>query len=839
MGFAVENMRCLMDKPTNIRHLSVIGHYNHGRTTLTDSLMASAGISAPGNEPSDDISIDENARRLRIKSTVNSLHFSLPAEELEEFHQKSNGSDFLINLVDTHSDSWGAPSAALRVMDGAVAVIDITEGVRVQTKNLLRQSLIERIKPVVVLNKLDCALLESKITKEELYQSCSRTIDGANIVISTYCDTALGDVLVSPLKGTVAFASALQGWGFTLRRLALRYSKKFGVDRDKMIERLWGDHFFNPKTKEWATDGIGEEGEPLERSFNVFVLDPIFKVFQTVMGGDLTKEAVDSMLQKLEITLSQTERDLKGKQLLKAIMKKFLPVADALLEMVVFHLPSPVTAQRYRVTTLYEGSMEDESAAGIRDCDHTAPLVLNVTKMVPTSAKGRFYAFGRVFSGTVRCGEEVRIQGPKYEPGKKHDLFIKAIQSIGLMMGNHVEPLEDCPAGNIIGLAGIDQFLLKTGTLTASDTTHNMRALRFSVPQFIQVAVGVENPADLPRLIEGLKILSKADSIVEISMSEAGEHLIAAAGESHLAALVKDLTRDYAGVPLTISGPIIQYRESVSAESSQVALSKSQNKHNRFYAKAMPLGEELTTAIEDGRAIRSRQDLNVRARLLADEYHWDVSDARKIWAFGPDTVGPNLLVDCTKGVYCINETTDSCIRAFHWAMKEGVCAEEPMRGVRINIVDVTCMGDAIHRGGGQLIPTMRRVTYAAVLLAQPVLQEPILFVEIQCPEADLGGAYDCVNTRRGQVFSKELRTGTSIYTLKAYIPVHESFGLGDSLQTATSGRAFMQSEFDHWAVVPGSPLEKGSEAEGIVTKIRTRKGLNPAIPGLHLYLDKL
>ncbi len=142
-------------------------------------------------------------------------------------------------------------------------------------------------------------------------------------------------------------------------------------------------------------------------------------------------------------------------------MHKFLPAGDSLLEMIVINLPSPNTAQKYRCEMLYEGPMDDESAIGIRECNADGPLVVFVSKMVPTSDKGRFYALGRVFSGTVRAGPKYRIQGPNYVPGKKDDLFVKAVQRTVLMMGANVEQIEDCPAGNIVGLVGIDQFLLE------------------------------------------------------------------------------------------------------------------------------------------------------------------------------------------------------------------------------------------------------------------------------------------------------------------------------------------------------------------------------------------
>ncbi|KAH9835901.1 eukaryotic translation elongation factor 2 [Rhodofomes roseus] len=830
-----------MDKSTNIRNMSVIAHVDHGKSTLTDSLVSKAGIIAgakAGEMRFTDTRDDEKERGITIKSTAISMYFEVDKEDVSAIKQETDGTEFLINLIDSpgHVDFSSEVTAALRVTDGALVVVDCVEGVCVQTETVLRQALTERIKPVVIINKVDRALLELQVDKEQLFQSFCRTIESVNVIISTYNDAVLGDVQVYPEKGTIAFGSGLHGWAFTLRQFASRYSKKFGVDKEKMMAKLWGDNYFNPATRKWTSKGTDNDGKPLERAFNMFVLDPIFKIFDAVMN--FKKDAIGPMLEKLDVKLAQDERDLEGKSLLKVVMRKFLPAGDSLLEMIVINLPSPKTAQRYRVETLYEGPMDDESAIGIRDCDSKGPLVLYISKMVPTSDKGRFYAFGRVFSGTVRAGPKIRIQGPNYVPGKKDDLFIKSVQRTVLMMGRYIEPIEDCPAGNIVGLVGVDQFLLKSGTLTSSETAHNMKVMKFSVSPVVQVAVEVKNAADLPKLVEGLKRLSKSDPCVQAWINDTGEHIVAGAGELHLEICLKDLQEDHAGVPLKISDPVVGYKETVKAESTIVALSKSQNKHNRLYAKAMPIDEELSLAIEAGK-INARDDYKIRARILADEYGWDVTDARKIWCFGPETTGPNVLVDVTKGVQYLNEIKDSCVAAFQWATKEGVCAEEIMRGVRFNILDVTLHTDAIHRGGGQIIPTCRRVCYAACLLATPGLQEPVYVVEIQCPENAIGGIYSVLNKRRGQVFSEEQRVGTPMFTVKAYLPVTESFGFNGELRAHTGGQAFPQAVFDHWELMNGSPLEKGSKLEELVRGIRTRKGLKPDIPSLDTYYDKL
>jgi elongation factor 2 len=551
-------------------------------------------------------------------------------------------------------------------------------------------------------------------------------------------------------------------------------------------------------------------------------LDPIFKIFNCVMN--FKTDEIPTLLEKLEIKLTSEEKDLEGKALLKVVMRKFLPAADALLEMMILHLPSPVTAQKYRMETLYEGPHDDVNAIGIRDCDANGPLMLYVSKMVPTSDKGRFYAFGRVFSGTVKSGLKVRI------PGKKEDLFIKAIQRTILMMGRFVEPIENVPAGNILGLVGVDQFLLKSGTLTTNETAHNLKVMKFSVSPVVRRSVEVKNAQDLPKLVEGLKRLSKSDPCVLTYISEGGEHVVAGAGELHLEICLKDLEEDHAGVPLRVSDPVVQYRETVKGTSSIQALSKSPNKHNRLYVIAEPLDEDLAKEIEAGK-IAPRDDIKARARILADEHGWDVTDARKIWCFGPETTGANLLVDQTKAVQYLSEIKDSVVSGFQWATKEGPVAEEPMRGVRFNIMDVTLHADAIHRGGGQIIPTTRRVLYAASLLADPALQEPVYLVEIQVPEQAMGGIYGVLTRRRGHVFEENQRVGTPLFNIKAYLPVNESFGFTADLRAGTGGQAFPQLVFDHWQILQGgSPLDPTSLPGKIVADMRKRKSIKIEVP---------
>ncbi len=200
-------------------------------------------------------------------------------------------------------------------------------------------------------------------------------------------------------------------------------------------------------------------------------------------------------------------------------MKKWLPVSDTLLEMIVLHLPSPKVAQKYRTAHLYEGPQDDVSAVAMKNCDPKGPLMIYISKMVLTSDQGRFYAFGRVFSGTISSGQKVRVMGAKYKLGTKDDLYEKSINKTFLVMGGRVEPISDVPCGNTVALSGIDQCLIKTGTITNIDNSeaHPIRSMRYSVSPIVSVSVKPKLATDLPKLADGLRKLSKSDPLVVYS----------------------------------------------------------------------------------------------------------------------------------------------------------------------------------------------------------------------------------------------------------------------------------------------------------------------------------
>ena len=391
VNFTIDQLREIMDRPTNIRNMSVIAHVDHGKSTLTDSLVAAAGIIAlaqAGDARIMDTREDEQERTITIKSTGISLHFK--AHDDITIPADSQGRDFLVNLIDSpgHVDFSSEVTAALRVTDGGLVVVDCVEGVCVQTETVLRQAIAERIRPVVTINKLDRAFIELQLDGEEMYQNFTRVIESVNVIVSTYQDEALGDIQVYPEKCNISFSAGLHGWAFTLNNFARIYAAKFNVEHDKMVQRLWGDNYFDAEAKKWTKNPTSKDGKPLRRAFCQFCMDPISKVFDATMNGKAA--LLDKLCKGMGITLTNQDKLLDGKKLMKCVMQKWLPASEALLEMMVVHLPSPAKAQKYRTETLYNGPLDDATAQSMRECNPKGPLDKYVSKLVPPSDKGRF-----------------------------------------------------------------------------------------------------------------------------------------------------------------------------------------------------------------------------------------------------------------------------------------------------------------------------------------------------------------------------------------------------------------------------------------------------------------
>lgn len=224
------------------------------------------------------------------------------------------------------------------------------------------------------------------------------------------------------------------------------------------------------------------------------------------------------------------------------------------------------------------------------------------------------------------------------------------------------------------------------------------------------------------------------------------------------------------------------------------------------------------------------------------KYDWDVLASRSVWSFGPTKVGPNILVDDTLpsevDKQLVSRVKDYVVQGFQWATREGPLCDEPIRNVKFKLLDATIAAEHIHRAGGQIIPTARRVAYSAFLMATPRLMEPYNYVEIQSPADCVAAIFTVLARRRGHVTQDVPKPGSPLCTVKAYLPVMDSFGFETDLRMHTQGQAFALSVFDHWQIVSGDPLDKSIVirplepqpaphlAREFMVKTRRRKGLS-------------
>lgn len=422
--------------------------------------------------------------------------------------------DYFMNLVPL-SDCTPDAMSSLLITDGALLVVDAIKGLDSRLERLLPHVLQEYNTPVLFIDNFDKLVTEAP-DGEAVYQRISQVLASLNRMIAVFGRTDNSDLLLDPIKGNVAFGCST--WGFTIGNFASIYSAQLGVEREKLLPRLWGDHYYDKENRLWKTENSA--ATPSKRSFVQFIVEPIIKLTTALVNNE--KEVVKDMLEKLSLKLSREEEELSPKQLLRSVMGRWLNTADAVLSMAATHLPSPVVAQKYRTQQLYQGPQEDQCAIAMRECDPKGPLMVYVAKLFPSSEKGRFFAFARVFSGTVESGMRLRIMGSQYKPGFKQDLFEKCIQRVILWFSGKRECVPSVRCGNFVVLVGIDAYLAKTGTLSNCSEAFPFKTLPYSLSPVVQTFVNVKNPANLSKLIHGMKNLSKTDPQIRCVSEESG-----------------------------------------------------------------------------------------------------------------------------------------------------------------------------------------------------------------------------------------------------------------------------------------------------------------------------
>lgn len=482
-------------------------------------------------------------------------------------------------------------------------------------------------------------------------------------------------------------------------------------------------------------------------------------------------------------------------------LAKLAPLHEVLLNSVVEHLPNPVDAQKYRIPNIWPGDADSKEGKDLSSCDPNGELGFVVTKITQDKHAGEVCT-GRMFSGTVKKGMEVVTSGGK---GGR-------IQQVFISKGPQRVQIESAVAGNIIGISGIKDISVGETVSTIGITP--FEDIQHIFEPVVTVAVEPVKPADLPKLVEVLKVVGKEDPSLKITINEeTGEFLIAGMGELHLE-VVTNRIKDEKGFPVKVSSPIVVYRESVTKKSAEVE-GKSPNKHNKFYMTVEPLEESFAEAITNGEIHEGRIKKKDRGLWdLMNEKGLTKDEAEKV----KDIYHGNVFIDMTRGIVALNEVIELVLDGFEEMIKAGPMAREGCVKLKIKLNDVSLHEDSIHRGPGQVYPAIREGLKEGILGAGAVLFEPIQVLQVDCPQDMMGNVSAVIQNRRGQILDMQMEEDTM--SIVAKLPVAESFGLSGDMRSATGGRGSFFVKSQTFERLPTEMQTK------IVEQIRTRKGLS-------------
>ena len=710
----------IMEDPIHIRNIGIAAHIDHGKTTLSDNLIAGAGMMSEelaGKQLMLDFDEQEQARGITINAAVASM-----------VHTFENH-DFLINLIDTpgHVDFGGDVTRAMRAVDGVVIVVDSVEGVMPQTETVIRQALRERVKPVLFINKVDRLINELRLNEDEMQKRFVRVIGDVNRLISKYAPTEFRTSWqVNVQEGKVAFGSAYNNWAISA----------LSMNRTKV--------------------GFKD-------------------IYNMVKDGRQKELAKKSQLH------------------------------EVILNMVIRHLPNPKEAQNYRIHQIWRGDYESPIGKSMLQCDWNGPVAMMITKIIVDPHAGEI-AVGRIFSGLLKKGTELYINGSANQKFK--------VQLLSLMVGPDRIQVDEISAGNIAAVVGLKSAIAGSTVSSIPDMDLFEPMVHYSEP-VVTLAIEAKHTADLPKLIEVLRTVSKADPSIQVDINqETGEHLISGMGELHLEITLYRIRNDHK-VEVQTSDPIVVYRETVDKTGGPFE-GKSPNKHNKFYFKVEPLSEEVLQLIRDNRLPQGAKFKDKKTIIeLLQNAGFSREEAR-----GLEMVdGMNIMTDVTKGIQYLDETMELLMDSFKEVTARGPLANERVYGVKMSLVDAKLHEDSIHRGPAQVIPAGRNSMYGAMCQAKRVLLEPIQKVFINVPVDLMGSATNEIQQRRGVI--EEMNQEGEEMTIVAKVPVAGMFGFASAIRSATGGKVLWSSENSGYQRVP---LELQKD---VVAKIRERKGLKP------------
>lgn len=834
------------DLTERIRNVAFVGNLHTGKTSLIDLLVQQTHVNVSAAKKQ-----QQEFKPLRYMDT-HKLEFerglTIAAKFASLFVLDSRDRSYILNVADCpgHPDFHDEIETVLNVVEGAVLVIDVLEGFTRRDKRIVGLLVQKNLPFTVVLNKIDRLVLELRLPPSDFHLKVKYILDDINAYIYHHELSAVYShlKLISPLQNNVVFSLTSLQTCFTLQTFALMYVEKFGsslkFSAEQLGKLLWGDFSYDKALKKFVK--FSEKQKEARRTFEELVLDPLYKLFSYSLVSDPDGLVLSSLLwENFGVNLPKSSRKQDPQTLLRDALGLVFDSTKDFADLVVSTLPNPVVDLKEKL-----------EKRGIQaDLATTDSLVAEVAKLTLDSDKKLHLAVVRVYQGKISVGDGLQlILGSLVSTAK--------VESIHIPCGRYKIPVGEVTQGNVALISGISSSIEKNCTVFSSSTakTHIVpfHYSKWGQKSVYKVAIEPEHPRELPKLVEGLKILSKSYISAVVKVEESGEHVVLAPGELYLDCFLHDLRYIFAEyLSIKVSDPITKFSETTSERSVTKITTYGLNKKSSLSITAEPVNDKkLSRAIESGQ-ISLAQPQKVTAKILRNDFGWDALAARSIWCFGPDDLcGASMLLDDTlegetaKAV--LSASKEEICAGFYLAANEGPLCDEPIRNTKFKILDAVLGGSTLKSGNGQLIPITRNAVHTGFLTASPRLMEPMYRVNVICTYKSQDAVHTILGKRRGWIVLESPVPATPLFELEGYVPVIESVGLDTDLRLYTQGQAFGTLEFTRWDIVPGDPLDQDcplpalkpvprqSLARDFVMKTRRRKGLSGE-PNLQKYLD--
>ncbi len=762
-----EIQKMIKSHPLELRRIfSITAHIDHGKSTACDYLMGRAGLLShdyEGERRLTDYDEEEQERGITIFTSVALLNYEY------------EGKTYLLEINDTpgHISFTGEVSRALRGSDGAVVLVDALEGCMTQTITNIHLSVGEEwCRPILFINKVDRLIMELKLPPEKIIQRFQQIIQEVNTEIEQVAPPQVKKKwILNADEGQVVFGSAKDGWAFTIPQL---------------------------KKKEMSAK---------------LVLDKY---------ADAIK--------------SNSKEPIKW-------LKKNLPLDEALLEVIIKHLPSPDEAQKYRMAKLWSGDIkkglniedpetvkddiEKWTAASLINIDKDGPLLGMITKIFIHPKTKRPTIIGRIWSGTLRQGDEIYLLNAKRTA---------RVRRLGVMEIDSLLPVDQVPAGNLYAMELPD--MQPAGETFVSiehkDKIPGFEKILYVSDPVVSRSIKPEDPKDLGKLGDVVRKWVLADPTATFRKhEESGEYILSGIDPLQIEILVERIQDE---IPIKVGTPITVYHETLLGKGVEIQ-TKGSESLNRLKLSIEPLNEETMKLIRDGK-IEEYQDEKERAAFLRDA-GWDKKEARRIWAIE----GANILVNGSVGVQRLDRIKGYITATFREFCFAAALAKEPAMGLKAVVTDATVHEDPTHTRSAQIFVMTFSALNISFLTANPGLFEPILRIDLKTPADYMGPIMTILTQHRGKVVDT-VQVGDNV-EIQGEIPASEAVktegsvgGIADDIRSATQGKALFGYQFKKFQLLPKSLQEDK------ILSIRKRKKesgqeLSPEIPNPFTFKNRM